>query len=73
MTRKDYILIATALKKAHDVYVNDDYQRGKKAGVLVAAEFIADALAADNPRFNHRHFIEVVHGTKSLTSRPGRS
>lgn len=62
MTRKDYILIAETLRKAGEIHVGDDYQRGKKAGVLVAVEFIADALKGDNPKFDRARFIAAVKG-----------
>jgi hypothetical protein len=72
MTRKDYIILAEALKKAGDIHTGDAYQNGKKVGVLVATEFIADALGNNNSRFNREHFLAVVRGEKELTSRPSR-
>jgi hypothetical protein len=73
MTRKDYILLAEALHKAGQIHVADDYQHGKKTGVAVAAEFVADALQRDNLRFNREHFLAVVRGEKELMSRPSRN
>lgn len=72
MTRKDYVLLATTLNKASQIHVQDDFQRGKVAGVAVAAEFIADALASDNKRFDRAHFIAVVRGDKAPNSKPER-
>jgi hypothetical protein len=69
MTRKDYIVIAEALHKAY--VVNSGLSMTAKLnGVGEAAGFIADALEADNPRFNHAHFLAVVRGEKELNSRP---
>lgn len=64
MTRKDYILIAGALRKAGDIHVyqGDEYQKGKRIGVEVASEYIADALQVDNPEFDRRKFIKYVKG-----------
>lgn len=63
MTKKDYILIAAALHKARHIEhtEGDEYQRGKVAGVYVAAEFIADVLQVGNLKFDRRKFIEYVH------------
>jgi len=71
MTRKDYILIAEALHKAY--VVNSGINLSQKLnGIGEAAGFIADALEADNPAFNHEHFLAVVRGEKDLNSRPAR-
>lgn len=51
MTRKDYVLLAEAIKNCN---VNDDEQ----FGVDACAECIADALAADNPRFDRARFLK---------------
>ena len=52
MTRKDYILIAGALR---DTMLIDcpsvEYLAGVQAGFNSASTRIADALASDNPRF----------------------
>jgi hypothetical protein len=66
ITSKGHILIANALGKALDIYVSDDYQRGKRAGVKVAIEFVADALAADNKHFDREHFLSSIHGMKGI-------
>ena len=73
MTRKDYILLAEALR---DTMLIDcptvDYLAGAKAAFNSASERIADALAGDNPRFVREHFLAVVRGEKPLDSRPRR-
>ena len=53
MTCKDYILIANALRDS-----GEDY--------FLAVINLADALAADNPRFDRDRFIEA---TRPLTRR----
>ena len=71
MTRKDYILLAEALRVQYNVnkvFANDGLSRG----VLSDAEEIADALQRDNSRFNREHFLAVVRGEKELHSRPSR-
>jgi len=72
MTRKDYILIAEALHKAYVVSSGLNLSQ-KLNGVGEAAGFIADALEAENPRFNHAHFLAVVRGEKDLHSKPART
>lgn len=55
MTRKDYVLIATALRSLHD-----DTDNGSQLVCMddVLAT-IADALATDNPRFNRERFLKA--------------
>jgi len=63
MSRKDYILIANALKEARkDVTLTD---------VDHIAEILAKTLKTDNPRFDTQHFLDIVMGSRELTSRPG--
>lgn len=56
MTRKDYILIAEALKvsrlraEREDIALGNDY----------AAKAIADALGRDNPRFDRERFLKAA-------------
>lgn len=57
MTRKDYILIAQAIKDAKPASVKDDYGNGLDVGVERAAFRLADALAVDNPRFDRERFL----------------
>lgn len=58
MTRKDFILLAEALKLAR---VRGDYAHDTHmlAGVDRAAEKVADALAAENPRFDRARFLKA--------------
>lgn len=75
MTRKDYIQIAEALRYAHQNFIpahKDDNFGAFSRGVLQAAQCVSDSLAKANLRFNSEHFLAVVRGEKSLTSRPGR-
>ena len=53
MTRKDYVLIAAALKNARgDCATGAEYE-----GVDTAARHVSDALAKDNPRFERGRFL----------------
>lgn len=60
MTRKDYVLIAGALKSSH---VSNTLNNGNRAlynnGIDNAASLIADALARDNPRFDRERFLKA--------------
>jgi hypothetical protein len=69
MTRKDYILIASALRDARKRAV----MPGEKDGIDYAAMTVANHLHLENPRFNQPHFIAVVRGEKDLNSRPSRN
>lgn len=57
MTRKDYILLAEALKVANDSLLgpSDEHQ-----GIRYAAMHIANALAQDNPRFDRARFLAAA-------------
>jgi hypothetical protein len=70
MTRKDYIIIAEALRVSYLSPLAT--VEGKKAIESTAAE-LADSLRRDNPRFNFSHFMAVVRGEKELMSRPSRN
>ena len=73
MTRKDYILIARALKDARMLYGSYQYQKEAwQTAVEFAALLIADRLTDDNPRFSRTHFLLVIRGEKPLESRPPR-
>ena len=78
MTRKDYIAIAEALRYArgHAMAANPNHDGGnveaELSGVMAAAEYIANVMTEDNPRFDREHFLAVVRGEKELTSRPSR-
>ena len=54
MTRKDYILLADALKAA--AYSLNPPER---TGALLAANEIAHCLAEDNPRFDRARFLKA--------------
>lgn len=61
MTRKDYIVIAAALKSARlDSAGNPVYCRGYTDGLDTVAQLIADVLAKDNPRFDLERFYEAA-------------
>lgn len=56
MTRKDYVLLAEALKEAH-AYAID---AARRLGVMSAAHHVCDALANDNPRnFDRDRFLKA--------------
>lgn len=68
MTRKDYILIADAIREAlGDIASTGDSERlsdngrtfnaGESQGAHRAALRLADTLAADNPRFDRTRFM----------------
>ena len=79
MTRKDYIAIAEALRYArgHAMAGRNCYDEDTRTpieielgGVMASAEYIANAMKDDNPRFSREHFLAVVRGEKELNSRP---
>lgn len=55
MTRKDYVLIAGAVKEARDAS-HTPYLR---EGIEKAASHIATALQFDNPRFDRDRFLKA--------------
>lgn len=69
MTRRDYIRIAAALREAAERTwsgaPDEDEQRAMLYGQRLAREAIADALAADNPRFDRERFIAAAEGGKA--------
>ena len=72
MTRKDYILIAEALRTTWKEEVNQEDVTEERV-FFDTAENIVSALQKDNPRFNREHFLAVVRGEKDLNSRPART
>ena len=61
MTRKDYILIAAALKLGlppqqmeNQFALSQQYMQN-----LICCRNIADALASDNPRFDRERFLKA--------------
>jgi hypothetical protein len=59
MTKKDYKLIAAALKGAH-VSLRVHFPVAAFLGWRVAADRVADALAQDNPRFDRARFLKAA-------------
>jgi hypothetical protein len=59
MTRKDYVLIAAALKEAAEQVPNTGLigQTYETLGHYTAARVLAHALAKDNPRFDRERFL----------------
>ena len=57
MTQRDFKLIAAALGKSRDNLPADIDQH---TGFAAAVEGIGEALKGDNPRFNHRRFVDVI-------------
>lgn len=53
MTRKDYALIAAALRKAIKI-------TEPESCVDIAVYMLADALLEDNPNFDRRRFVEAA-------------
>jgi hypothetical protein len=72
MTRKDYIILAEALRNSY-AHSLDVHSTANPQAVLTVTTAIACALAKDNPRFNREHFFAVVQGQKPLQSRPSRN
>jgi len=71
MSRQDYIRLAEALRYGLGSLQADGFTRAESAKAQEHfAAHIAEALAADNPRFNREHFLDVVRGEKDLNSRP---
>jgi hypothetical protein len=54
MTRKDYVLIAEAMKAA--AYALNPPQR---TGALLAAYELSHSLQEDNPRFDRKRFMDA--------------
>lgn len=61
MTRKDYQALAARLsaKFPRATLVPDDLPRVRQ-GYVTAIEAVADALAADNPRFDRAKFLDAA-------------
>jgi hypothetical protein len=59
VTKKDYELIAKAIragKEEHERFFGE----GPHSQVLAFTGLLADAFAADNPRFDRRRFLEAT-------------
>jgi hypothetical protein len=61
MTRKDFILIAEALRRVRQNAL-DQSNLGRAEGVLLAAYELADELTKTNDRFNRARFLDAVRG-----------
>lgn len=62
MTRKDYVAIAEAVMSARrEITLKEphDSREDLDDGVSYAAEFIADVMARDNPRFDRARFLKA--------------
>lgn len=57
MTRKDYVLIAAALREARLHALRNEAPDGGVFWLAAAADEIAYALERDNPRFNRERFL----------------
>jgi hypothetical protein len=73
MTRKDYIILARALRTTYTTACESKQSPDVLEAILRTSYGIASELAADNPRFNGQHFMLVVRGCKPLESRPSRN
>lgn len=81
MTRKDYILLAEALRYGLSrltlklwAMQAEGFTRVEAAEAQEHCEAqIAEALASDNPRFDREHFLALVRHEKPLNSRPMKS
>lgn len=64
MTRKDYILIASAIWASANrmpVSLTDQHHNNVlDAAIRSVAESVADTLADDNPRFDRERFLEAA-------------
>ena len=58
MTRKDYVLIAQAIKNQIEMSIKFEEEESQ-AGAENIARDLADALQADNTRFNRARFLDA--------------
>lgn len=58
MTRRDFELIAAAVKKAYESN-QERGRQGEAEGAFDVAVSLADALVASNPRFNRERFLKA--------------
>lgn len=58
MTRKDYVLLARALRQVREAIGNRNF--AMLDGVTAATAGIAGALAGDNPRFDRDRFYRAA-------------
>ena len=67
MTKKDYVRLAAAIKDARaDIRGKEapEHQEELLDGTSYAADFLADALANDNPLFNRARFLAACGVTQ---------
>lgn len=72
MTRKDYNLLASSIRKALYYYQGENHITEQKAIVHIA-QTIADDLHQDNPRFIYLRFYNacgIVRNSKNHTWEP---
>lgn len=62
MTRRDYVLLATAIANAMSECKAGTIISNDALGVARARDYIADALERDNPRFDRARFIAACTG-----------
>lgn len=66
MTRKDYTLLAASIlearRQAPESLCDEEFNRTVVGAIRLVAERQADALAADNPRFDRARFLEAALG-----------
>lgn len=61
MTRKDYVLIAEALRIEYDAAVGNHEENGAR-GIRSAAGSLARSLSEDNVRFDQARFLRAALG-----------
>lgn len=62
MTRKDYVLIARAIREQADQLTDPQDAAIVTFGVYAVALRLADALAEDNEWFNREKFLDAALG-----------
>lgn len=62
MSRKDYELIAAALRAEMDLFKGETspFALTQRATIIAIAQRIALSLSEDNPRFNSERFLEAA-------------
>ena len=72
MTRKDYLAIAAALAEADAMAQDKRFGSAEvRKGIAIASMEIADALAADNPRFDLNRFHRAIYADGTTLSELG--
>ena len=59
MTRKDYVVIAMGIRRA---ITNADMHGHGTEEIRLTADYIADELEIDNPRFDRERFLAAALG-----------